>query len=531
MQTSFPKTQLRVFRNSPHPANSPKLIGLILELARGRGIPLLAFALPFALYLATLAPTIYNLDSAELTIAASTGGLMRATGYPLYLLLGRLWSYLPLGDVGYRFNLFSAFNGALAVFLGCRILRKLGVGNLAAFGALGLMATAPFYWSLSLVAEVYTLHVVLMAGLILLLLHWAEAASPGRLALAAGWLGLSMGHHLATALLAPGVVFFVVSHARRKAFAWGNILFAVGAFIAGLSIYLYLPLLHAGAPAFNYSGMYDSAGHFHPVNLQSAAGLWWLVTGKSFASQMFAYHGAGLWREVGWFAGHLARAFLFVGIGPGVFGLAVLFRRDWRLGGMLALMFSVSAFFYIDYLVVDKETMFLPAYLGWALFAGVGCEALLEGQGTPRAGQIPWGRRLLETGMVAAVFIAGFWTGPQVNLSNDWSTRERGEEILALVWQDAVIFGWWDSIPPVQYLQLVEGARPDVLAINRFLIGQEDMFQFALREAAHRPVYVDSFPAEWGSVLRAVPAGPLYRVIVRVTPGGERYGYAEAVAR
>ena len=29
-------------------------------------------------------------------------------------------------------------------------------------------------------------------------------------------------------------------------------------------------------------------------------------------------------------------------------------------------------------------------------------------------------------------------------------------------------FGWWDSIPVVEYLQLVEGERPDVTAINRF---------------------------------------------------------------
>ena len=54
-----------------------------------------AFGLPFVLYVLTLAPTIYNLDSAELTTAAATGGLVRATGYPLYLLLGWVWSRLP----------------------------------------------------------------------------------------------------------------------------------------------------------------------------------------------------------------------------------------------------------------------------------------------------------------------------------------------------------------------------------------------------------------------------------------------------
>ena len=109
-----------------------------LARADWRGIA--AFGLPFTLYMLTLAPTVYNLDSAELTTAAASGGLVRATGYPLYLLLGRIWSTLPIGDVGYRMNLFSAFNGALTIALADRILRRWQVGPVATFGALGLLA-------------------------------------------------------------------------------------------------------------------------------------------------------------------------------------------------------------------------------------------------------------------------------------------------------------------------------------------------------------------------------------------------------
>ena len=76
-----------------------------------------AFVLPFVLYVLTLAPTVYGLDSAELTTAAAIGGLPRATGYPLYLMLGRVWSRLPIGDVGFRMNLFSAFWGAFTIAL------------------------------------------------------------------------------------------------------------------------------------------------------------------------------------------------------------------------------------------------------------------------------------------------------------------------------------------------------------------------------------------------------------------------------
>jgi hypothetical protein len=143
---------------------------------------LAAFGLPLILYVLTLAPTIYNLDSAELTTAAATGGITRATGYPLYLVLGKMWSWLPFGDVGYRMNLFSAVGGAMTILLAERILRRLHVGPWARFGALGLLASAYYFWALSLIAEVYTLHTALMAGAILLLLRWAEAPGPLRLA-------------------------------------------------------------------------------------------------------------------------------------------------------------------------------------------------------------------------------------------------------------------------------------------------------------------------------------------------------------
>ena len=80
------------------------------QVSRLDWVSVTVFALPLLLYWLTLAPTIYNLDSAEFTTAVTTNGIIRATGYPLYLLLGKVWSWLPLSsDMGYRLNFFSAF--------------------------------------------------------------------------------------------------------------------------------------------------------------------------------------------------------------------------------------------------------------------------------------------------------------------------------------------------------------------------------------------------------------------------------------
>ena len=497
-------------RSLPKPQTD--LSWLVRLLARPDWLSVAAFAIPFTLYLFTLAPTIYNLDSAELTTAAATGGLTRATGYPLYLLLGRLWSYLPIGDVGYRLNLFSAGAGATTILLAERILRRWQIGPWASLGALGLLAPAPYFWAMSLVAEVYTLHTALMALIILLLLRWGEQPTPRRLAWVTLAAGLSLGHHAATVLLVPACLWYILTVAPRQALAPRAALLATAALLAGLSIYLYLPFLYTFQPTFNYVGYYNAAGVFEPVNLHTASGLWWLVSGKVFAGQMMDYTGRELWQETVAFGAQLWRAFLVVGIGPGLLGMVVLCRRNWRLGGMIALMFLANAFFYINYRVVDKATMFLPAYLIWALWLAVGYQTLLDWLRPTDVPRFSQSRTAAIALIVAIVLFAIVYTWPQVDLSDDWSTRTRGELILSQAGPNAIIFGWWDTVPVIQYLQLVEGQRPDVLAINRFLINGDDMMALIEREVAHRPIYINNPSAPILESMAVEPLGPMYRL-------------------
>jgi hypothetical protein len=481
----------------------------------GWGPTALAFAAPFALYLRTLAPTIYNLDSAELTTAAATGGLVRATGYPLYLLIGRVWSLLPFGDVGYRMNLLSAVCGALTVALGERILRRLGVGVWARLAALGLLAVAQFFWALALIAEVYTLHTAILAGVILALLRWADQPAPDRLALATFLMGIGFGNHVATVLAAPGCLWFVLATEPRKALAPRSLGLAAAGLAAGLAVYLYLPLAYWTRPAFNYVGWFNAAGVFQPVNLATPQGLWWLVSGKVFADVMMAYTTPELIREVGHFGAELVRAFMVIGIGPGLAGIVVAWRRSRALGGLLVLVFVISAGFYINYRVVDKDTMFLPAYLIWALWVGLGYQWLIDWAGQPsparpQAAAAP--NFALKAIMAGAVAFALAWNWPLTDLSHDRSTRVRGEKILELARPDALIVGWWGTVPVVEYLQLVEGRRPDIQAINRFLIRHHDLLTLLEREIDRRPVYIDEPVDGLSATVQATQIGPLFRL-------------------
>src|SRR5213593_112847 len=86
-----------------------------MALQRDRLIALGATLVAFCLYAATLLPGIGSGDTAEFQRVAPTLDVAHPTGYPLYTLLGWLWSHLPLGGTpAWRMNLFSAVASALA---------------------------------------------------------------------------------------------------------------------------------------------------------------------------------------------------------------------------------------------------------------------------------------------------------------------------------------------------------------------------------------------------------------------------------
>lgn len=82
------------------------------------------FALALAVYNATLTPSLsyQSADGNELATVCYTLGLAHSTGYPLYTCFGKLFTFIPVGDIAHRTNLMSAVLGAAAVALLCLIM-------------------------------------------------------------------------------------------------------------------------------------------------------------------------------------------------------------------------------------------------------------------------------------------------------------------------------------------------------------------------------------------------------------------------
>ena len=146
--------------------------------------PVLSFIIPFIVYVITLAPSVYFIDSGELGAAASNLNIAHPTGYPLFTLIGNLFSKLPIASKIYNLNLMSAVFGALGSFMLYKLLSLLVIQfrtnldkkqsqkltdeilNKICLGCSLIAAFGLTYWNSSNVIEVYSLHIAIFVSTI-----------------------------------------------------------------------------------------------------------------------------------------------------------------------------------------------------------------------------------------------------------------------------------------------------------------------------------------------------------------------------
>lgn len=428
------------------------------QLAR---LPLAADALIFAaslsLYTSTLSPSVYTFDSAELAAGVYSLGIVHATGYPVYLLLAKLFTLaVPVGDVAYRVNLFSAACAAFSLVALRRVMIALTDSLGSALAATAMFGASYPLWSEAVAAEVYTLHLLFVTGMIWLALRWRATGRPRFPILLALILGLSLGNHMSTVLVAPGLALLIWAGARRRPVSlstWGLALLAAA---LGPLTYLYLPVRYAANPALNFALVLD-------VDLRTLDGIIWMARGAMFADWMFGYRLAEIPAQAIDFVVLLWQAFFGIGLIIAAIGVRELWRRDRSLSVALGLIFVVTAAFYINYRVFDKDTMFLPTFLIVSLWIAMGLRGLQDRLG--RAGAaVGWG----AVAVIAAMLFVNY---PRVNLADNWTAREYAETVFRDVPPDSLVVGSWIDITPLEYLQVAEGKRPDVTLFDYGLYG------------------------------------------------------------
>ena len=169
-----------------------------------------------ALYVRTLAPSLLWGDSAEFQTLSYTLGMTHPSGYMTQIMFGKLFTYIPVGNIAYRVNLMSAFFAALAVADTYVIVRLLGGWRIPALSASILLTLTEGFWWRALVAESYAPAAGMLATVWLLVLLWRHTGKWGYLFLAGLAGGLSLGIHSTVVMTAFSVSVLMALTARKR---------------------------------------------------------------------------------------------------------------------------------------------------------------------------------------------------------------------------------------------------------------------------------------------------------------------------
>src|SRR5260221_203148 len=119
-----------------------------------------------AAYILTLEPSVAGGDWGELIAAAKTMSAGHPPGYPLYLLLTRVFLFLPFQSIAWRASLASAFCGAAAAAALFWFIKEETRSSWAAFAGAGLFAFSRVVWQYATEADVFALNALFTAVLL-----------------------------------------------------------------------------------------------------------------------------------------------------------------------------------------------------------------------------------------------------------------------------------------------------------------------------------------------------------------------------
>jgi len=197
---------------------------------------LLVFIVSQIVYLLTLTVSAPFWDSGEFIATSYVLGIPHPPGTPLYVLIGKIFTMIPISQISARVNYLSALASSLAALFTFLVIVKLvrawwrgrPQGRLDDLIAIGAGITGAFFtafgrtfWENAVEAEVYALSSLVMILCVWLVLKWEESGQPdaaGRpgnhnhnLLLLIGYLlFVSIGIHMGTFLVGPPILIFVL---------------------------------------------------------------------------------------------------------------------------------------------------------------------------------------------------------------------------------------------------------------------------------------------------------------------------------
>ncbi len=406
-------------------------------------------------YAFLLCPSVYWLDSGELAAASFELGIVHAPGHPLAALIGKLFCFLPIGDIALRVGLGQLFCGAgaaaVVTWIGVRIARRfIDEPRAALLGiAAGLLYATSYAAAFQAIRpEVYALSALLTLGALALCLRYAEAEEPRLLGLAGLLFGLGLANHHYLVLLGAVPPAIALLWRRAPGLPRGLALGALGTAV-GLLPYLYLPLRAAHDPLVDW-------GHE-----STWSRFFWTVSAQSFQKAAGVRGGQDLPSLLGALLEQLTPLGALLGLG----GLYLCLRRHPRLGLalLLALLGPIGARLLVSF---DAGNPDAYGYLSTGIAALALCMVPLLAA-VLSAAPVRW-RSPLSVLLVLLSLGRGALAAPSLSLARFDEVTRVFSPLLEKMPADAVVVSsYFQTGFSLAYLRVVEGVRPDLSYVHR----------------------------------------------------------------
>jgi hypothetical protein len=482
-----------------------------------------------ALYLWVAPRAVVGGDNAEFVTLGTIGGVAHPSGYPLYLMWLRLWSWLPVGSPAHAAAIATALIGIGAVVALHAACRAWGAGAISATAAVAVYAGGALVLQIHTEAEVFALNSLVVATVLWLAGDGGPLRGMARVVALAAVAGLGLANHSTCVLLAPVGLYGAVRGLREASQRPAVVIAAaIAALITGLLPYLYLLL--TWEPPLGWTklhGLGDLVHHFLRLDYGSSGKLTAQDTPVDYPAQF-------------WLLGRsLAKAWLFL---PGAVAIAALgyfaVRRGWAWR-MLAVSFLLTGPLLITKFNLDPigtgafvcERFHLLPILLLAVPLAVALDPVAD-------------RVKLPLGSVVGVFVflavAGRSLPHQARAESPALENALRAELAKLPPHAVVIVNVESFHFGLAYLQDVVGLRPDVQVISWpmsrspeyrervarrtglvFQAPTGGVLSVAIAEqvfARGEPLYIDAFG---GGIAKALPTYP-YGIFFRVLPRGAK---------
>jgi len=471
---------------------------------------LLSFFIPFVVYLITLAPDVTFIDSGELTAAASALGVAHPTGYPMFTVIGKIFTLLPFGSQVYMMNIMSAVISSLGLVIFFNLMTFMLSGfklnaddtvtdkkkfsddviyNISLSSVL-VLAFSRTFWETANAVEVYSLHSFFLILNIFLLLKGCSYFSGNKISkedsikgeryllLFAFVLGLSFTNHLSTIFLSVGCIYLYFSVFGFNKISFRRILILGIPFLIGYSFYIYL-IVRAENPVISWG---------YPHNFEN---FWRHFTGKQFSIWMFSsFENAG--KQFTYFTKNFPLEFFYIPVLIAIPGLFEIFKRSKRLFYFTLLLFGFCVVYAINYDIYDIDSYFLLAFIVTGIWFGFGLMFILS--------KIEKSKMQISYALILMCIIPLNLNYSTADESKNYFVKDYTNNIFNSADQNSIIFSTqWDFwISSSLYYQLIKNVRPDIIVIDKELLRKSWYMHYL---ETHYPDFYNRSRAEFDAYL------------------------------